>query len=64
LYSTYIKVVGGCQIAPINPEKWMEREKNACLSTAIAFKEGSWRTRVYVDNPIQISQQAENIRSR
>lgn len=119
MYSTYIKVVGGlfvclfvvgCQVAPINPEKWMEREKNACLPTAIAFKEGlnkygvwsevvrysyknekgkrvghaivaylyptgknqlwtydyegSWRTRAYVDNPIQISQQAENIRGR
>jgi hypothetical protein len=23
-----------------NPEKWMEREKNACLPTAIAFQKG------------------------
>jgi hypothetical protein len=25
---------------PRNPESWMEMEKNACLPTAIAFKEG------------------------
>jgi hypothetical protein len=25
---------------PRNPESWMELEKNACLPTAIAFKEG------------------------
>ncbi len=25
---------------PKNPESWMEMEKNACLPTAIAFKEG------------------------
>ena len=25
---------------PSNPDAWMEREKNACLPTAIAFREG------------------------
>jgi hypothetical protein len=25
---------------PSNPETWMERERNACLPTAIAFREG------------------------
>ena len=32
--------VTSCTITPKNPEKWMEMEKNACLPTAIAFKEG------------------------
>jgi hypothetical protein len=29
----------GCQ-TPSNPESWMEMQKNACLPTAIAFREG------------------------
>ena len=30
----------GCETTPMNPERWMERERNACLPTAIAFKQG------------------------
>lgn len=30
----------GCEAVPKNPEPWMEMKKNACLPTAIAFKEG------------------------
>ncbi len=29
-----------CEMLPKNPEPWMEMKKNACLPTAIAFKEG------------------------
>lgn len=29
----------GCE-TPQNPESWMEMQKNACLPTAIAFREG------------------------
>jgi hypothetical protein len=32
--------LSGCQTTPTNPESWMEMKKNACLPTAIAFKEG------------------------
>jgi hypothetical protein len=35
LFFTY-----GCETVPSNPEPWMEIKKNACLPTAIAFKEG------------------------
>jgi hypothetical protein len=30
----------GCESLPVNSEKWMERQKNSCLPTAIAFREG------------------------
>lgn len=30
----------GCETLPVNSEKWMERQMNACLPTAISFKEG------------------------
>ena len=33
-------VLVGCETLPTNPEWWMEREINACMPTAIAFKEG------------------------
>ena len=33
-------VLCGCETLPVNSEKWMERERNACLPTAIAFREG------------------------
>lgn len=38
-------IIGVCSLlascaTPQNPEAWMEREKNACLPTAIAFKKG------------------------
>lgn len=29
-----------CSSLPQNPESWMEMKRNACLPTAIAFKEG------------------------
>jgi len=29
----------GCETTPNNPEMWMEREVNACLPTAIVFKQ-------------------------
>jgi len=29
----------GCETTPTNPEFWMEREINACLPTAIVFKQ-------------------------
>lgn len=29
----------GCETTPTNPEFWMEREVNACLPTAIVFKQ-------------------------
>ena len=32
--------VCSCVSAPRNPEAWMERQINACLPTAIAFREG------------------------
>lgn len=30
----------GCASTPSNPERWMESQRNACLPTAIAFKQG------------------------
>ena len=33
-------VLCGCETLPTNSEKWMERERNACLPTAISFREG------------------------
>lgn len=33
-------LLAACQTTPKNPEAWMERETNACLPTAIAFREG------------------------
>jgi len=99
-----------CQTLPTNQEQWMARERNACLPTAITFKqglnrqgitsevvvyryrntknkivghaivaymyppgknqlwtydyEGSWRTRAYINNPVQIAQQSERVRGR
>lgn len=35
-----ILVLAACETLPTNPEWWMEREINACVPTAIAFKEG------------------------
>ena len=29
-----------CSTTPSNPESWMETKRNACLPTAIAFREG------------------------
>ena len=35
-----IFVLVGCETVPTNSESWMERQQNACLPTAIAFREG------------------------
>jgi hypothetical protein len=103
-------LLAGC-VTPSNPEAWMEREKNACLPTAIAFREGlkkyqvwsevvayqywdtqkqkrsghaivaylyppgknqlwtydylgSYRVRAFINDPLTISQIAENLRGR
>lgn len=32
-------LLAGCETTPINPEFWMEKEINACLPTAIIFKQ-------------------------
>lgn len=32
-------VIVGCETTPTNPEFWMEKELNACLPTAIIFKQ-------------------------
>jgi hypothetical protein len=32
--------LAGCATEPLNNEAWMERERNACLPTAIAMAEG------------------------
>jgi hypothetical protein len=100
----------GCQ-TPSNPESWMEMQQNACLPTAISFREGlkkynvwsevvvynyfdlkknklsghaitaymyptgknqlwtydymgSYRTKVFKDNPYDIAQKAEILRGR
>lgn len=37
----------GCESLPKNPEAWMAREKNACLPTAIAFKQGLDRQNIW-----------------
>lgn len=36
----FLFLLSSCQTTPTNPEPWMEMKKNACLPTAIAFKEG------------------------
>ncbi len=36
-----------CTVTPQNPEGWMEREANACLPTAIAFRQGLERSGVW-----------------
>lgn len=38
-----------CQTTPKNPEAWMEREINACLPTAIAFRESLRKYNVWAD---------------
>lgn len=41
IYSiVFLFFISGCETTPSNPETWMEMKKNACLPTAIAFKEG------------------------
>ena len=110
LFSFFIFILlTGCETTPINSEKWMENEKNACLPTAIAFRQGlkknnvsaevvrysyfnseknknfghaivayiyppgknqlwtydytgSWKTRAFFDNPMQIAKEAEQVR--
>jgi hypothetical protein len=45
LLITAILVVTSC--TPSNPERWMEMEANACLPTAIAFRQGLQRQGVW-----------------
>jgi hypothetical protein len=42
LISLFLSFLTSCAsiFTPSNPDAWMEREKNACLPTAIAFREG------------------------
>jgi hypothetical protein len=101
----------GCETLPQNPEFWMEKQINACLPTAISFREGlkkynvwsevvvyqyfdvnkkkngghaivaymyptgknqlwtydymgSYRTRAFKDDPVEIARQAELLRGR
>lgn len=35
-----VLLLSSCETVPSNPQAWMERERNACLPTAIAFREG------------------------
>jgi hypothetical protein len=45
LLITAILVVTSC--TPSNPERWMEMEANACLPTAIAFRQGLQRQGIW-----------------
>lgn len=41
LFSFFVLMfLAGCETTPVNSEKWMELEANACLPTAISFREG------------------------
>ena len=41
LISLFLSFLTSCAsiLNPSNPDAWMEREENACLPTAIAFRE-------------------------
>jgi hypothetical protein len=39
--------LSACSTIPSNEQSWMEREKNACLPTAIAFREGLQKYEVW-----------------
>jgi hypothetical protein len=41
--------ITACVSLPSNPEAWMEREVNACLPTAIAFREGLRKYQVWAE---------------
>lgn len=41
--------LASCVSTPQNPEAWMERQINACLPTAIAFKESLKKYNVWAD---------------
>jgi len=49
LISIFCFVLCSCETLPVNSEKWMEREMNACLPTAIAFREGLIKYDVWVE---------------
>jgi hypothetical protein len=40
LLALFAIAISACASTPRNPQAWMEREINACLPTAIAFREG------------------------
>ena len=42
-------LITSCQSLPTNPEWWMERELNACLPTAITFKESLNKYNVWAE---------------
>ena len=42
-------LITSCQSLPTNPEWWMEREINACLPTAITFKESLNKYNVWAE---------------
>ena len=46
-FSVIIFTLTACSNIPKNPETWMELKKNACLPTAIAFKQGLNRQEVW-----------------
>lgn len=39
IFLILLLILTGCQTTPTNPEFWMEKEINACLPTAIIFKQ-------------------------
>jgi hypothetical protein len=41
--------LAACSTTPKNPEAWMEREINACLPTAIAFRESLRKYNVWAE---------------
>jgi hypothetical protein len=42
-------LISGCETTPKNPEWWMEKEINACLPTAITFRESLRKYDVWAD---------------
>jgi len=44
-----IVLLTACQTTPTNPEFWMEREINACLPTAITFRESLKKYNVWAE---------------
>tara|TARA_R110000868_G_scaffold55422_1_gene172219 strand:- start:2262 stop:2639 length:378 start_codon:yes stop_codon:yes gene_type:complete len=42
-------ILVGCSTTPTNPEFWMEREINACLPTAIVFRQSLKKYNVWAE---------------
>ena len=47
--STAALIVALASCAPTNPERWMERQINSCVPTAIAFRQGLRRQDVWAE---------------